>query len=104
MSRTESKASSADLLLFDEQDPNAAQYWPDRSYAVAFRSECPPDTKFKVENLFQFKRKRGDLLLSGLMLMLALFFLVFFCLCFFSFRHSEIFFSVMANNNESNTK
>ena len=41
-----------------------------------FRSECPPDRKIRVDDLFRFRRGRGDLILSGLMLALALFLLV----------------------------
>lgn len=77
MSKAGARHSDNDLFLFEEQYPNAVQYWPE-SDAVSFKSECPPDKKVKVENLFQFKRKRGDLLFSGLMLALALFFLFFF--------------------------
>jgi len=77
MTQTSTMHSDQDLFLFEEQNPNASQYWPDAD-GVAFKSECPPDKKVKVENLFQFKRKRGDLLFSALMLALALFFLAFF--------------------------
>ena len=67
-----------ELLLFEEQNPNASEYWPDTTEQVAFKSECPPDKKTKVENLFSFKRKRGDILFSAIILGLALFFLMFF--------------------------
>ncbi len=66
------------LYLFEEQDPSASRYASDNSASTEFRSECPPDAKIKVENLFSFKRKRGDLIFSSLMLVLALFFLLFF--------------------------
>ena len=66
-----------DLLLFEEQNPNATLYWPDLDLRP-FESACPPDKKIKVENLFQFKRKRGDLLFSCFMFALAMFFLFFF--------------------------
>lgn len=41
-----------------------------------FRSETPPDRKFKVEDLLAFRRGRGDLAFSIFMALLALFFLV----------------------------
>ena len=78
MTKAASNTLDESLLLFEEQNPNAAQYWPDDKYGEGFKSECPPDKKTKVENLFQFKRKRGDLIFSFLMLGLALFFLAFF--------------------------
>ena len=75
---TEKSAPIEDLFLFVEQEPNATNYWPKDARAIPFKSECPPDKKFKVENLFNFRRQRGDILFSGLMLLLALFFSTFF--------------------------
>lgn len=46
--------------------------------ATPFNSICPEDKKFKIEDLLAFKRGRGDLIFSALMLMVALFFLVMF--------------------------
>jgi len=46
--------------------------------ALRFRSECPPDTKFKSENLFKFRRGRGDFQVSVVAALLSLIFLVFF--------------------------
>lgn len=57
-----------DLLLFTEQSPDRA----------TFKSECPPDKKIKVEDLFKFKRGRGDLHVSIAALAIALFFFAFF--------------------------
>jgi len=78
MSNVHMPSSDVDLFLFEEQNPNAAAYLSNSDPRTKFKSECPPDKKVKVENLFQFKRKRGDLLFSSLMLLLALFFLAFF--------------------------
>ena len=61
---------SPDLFLFDEVQPTA----PD----IVFKSECPPDKKVKVEDLFKFSRGRGDLHVSVVTAGLALFFFVFF--------------------------
>ena len=61
---------SPDLFLFDEVQPTA----PD----IVFKSECPPDKKVKVEDLFKFSRVRGDLHVSVVTAGLALFFFVFF--------------------------
>ena len=43
-----------------------------------FKSECPPDKKVKVEDLFKFSRKRGDFQTSIAVALIALFFLAFF--------------------------
>jgi len=61
--------SNDDLLLFDEALPTA-----DLNSASGFKSECPPDKKVKVENLFKFKRGRGDLQVSIVVCLIALFF------------------------------
>ncbi|NRB03353.1 MAG: tripartite tricarboxylate transporter TctB family protein, partial [Rhodobacteraceae bacterium] len=58
-----------DLLLFDDQMPFDGD--------TPFVSACPPDKKVKVENLFQFKRGRGDLYISIVAAAIALFFLAF---------------------------
>ena len=67
-----------ELFLFEEQNPNSALYFPETFPGSDFKSECPPSAKVKVEDLFSFRRKRGDLIFSALMLALALFFLAFF--------------------------
>ncbi len=43
-----------------------------------FRSECIPDKKIKVDDLFRFRRGMGDFQVSLVMMLIALFFLVFF--------------------------
>ena len=43
-----------------------------------FCSQCLPDRKFKLENLFFFNRTRGDLQISIVTALVALFFLAFF--------------------------
>lgn len=63
----------ADLLLFDESLPVA-----DLQADAGFRSECIPDKKIKVDNLFQFKRRVGDYPVSFVAMLIAIFFLVFF--------------------------
>jgi hypothetical protein len=59
-----------DLFLFPEGLPC--------TQAEQFRSECPPDKKTKVEDLFQFSRGRGDLHISIIAACLALFFFAMF--------------------------
>ena len=59
-----------DLYLFEDSAPKEAQ--------SGFKSECPPDKKVKVEDLFKFSRKRGDFQVSIVAALLALFFLAFF--------------------------
>lgn len=44
----------------------------------AFAAEVPPDAKFKIEDLFAFRRGRGDLVFSAIALMVALFFALMF--------------------------
>jgi len=61
--------SNDDLLLFDEALPTE-----DLNSAAGFKSECPPDKKVKVENLFKFKRGRADLQVSIVVCLIALFF------------------------------
>jgi len=64
------RLSNPDLILFDEAMPLA-----DLDSTLGFKSECPPDKKFKVENLFKFRRKRGDLHVSIAAFVIAVFFL-----------------------------
>ncbi|MCH2164422.1 MAG: tripartite tricarboxylate transporter TctB family protein [Marinovum sp.] len=64
-----SHRSHEDLLLFDEAMPFDGDI---------FKSECPPDKKVKVEDLFKFSRGRGDFEISIAFAIVALFFLVFF--------------------------
>ncbi len=67
---TANALSAKDCYLFEESTPSDI----DRH----FQSECPPDKKVKVEDLFKFSRKRGDLQISVVAALLALFFLAFF--------------------------
>ena len=62
-------ADSLELYLFKEQCP------PSEHIKSSFRSECPPDKKVKLDNLFEFRRKRGDFVFSVIFLVVALFFL-----------------------------
>jgi len=57
--------------LFDEQVP--ADVVNQR-----FKSECPPDKKFKVEDLFEFRRGRGDFHVSVATALIAILLLLFF--------------------------
>jgi len=59
-----------DLMLFDEAMPLG-----DLVSEAGFKSQCPPDKKIKVENLFKFRRKRADLQVSIAALLISLFFL-----------------------------
>lgn len=43
-----------------------------------FRSECVPDKKIKVDDLFRFKRRVGDYHVSLVAMLIAIFFLAFF--------------------------
>ena len=61
-------ADSLELYLFKEQCP------PSEHIKSSFRSECPPDKKVKLDNLFEFRRKRGDFVFSVIFLVVALFF------------------------------
>lgn len=63
--------SLQDLFLFEEAMPFGQD-------TQAFKSECPPDKKVKVEDLFKFSRTRGDLQVSFAAACIALFFLIFF--------------------------
>jgi hypothetical protein len=63
-------SSSIDLYMFDDSSPSDGER--------QFQSECPPDAKVKVEDLFKFSRKRGDFQVSIVAAVLALFFLAFF--------------------------
>lgn len=61
------------LLLFEEQLPADFEHASPR-----FRSECKPDRVFKSENLFKFRRGRGDFHASIVVALIALTFLFFF--------------------------
>ncbi len=61
------------LLLFEEQVPVDIN-----DSDLSFKSECPPDKKIKSENLFKFRRGRGDFHASIVALLIALLFLAFF--------------------------
>ncbi len=65
--------NSESLYLFDEQMPVDVV-----DAALLFKSECPPDVKFKSENLFKFRRGKGDFHASVVAAILALVFLAFF--------------------------
>lgn len=67
---TAKPSSISDLYLFEDSCP--------AQEGQNFKSECPPDAKVKVEDLFKFSRKRGDLQVSIVAAVLALFFLAFF--------------------------
>lgn len=62
-----------ELYLFEEAYPET-----DLASAKGFRSECKPDKKIKVDDLFRFTRRRGDYHISLVAMLIALFFLVFF--------------------------
>lgn len=61
------------LFLFEEQLPVDTL-----DDSRRFISQCPPDKKFKTENLFKFRRGRGDFHASLAAALLALLFLAFF--------------------------
>jgi len=61
------------LLLFEEQLPVDT-----KDAKLRFVSECVPDRKFKSENLFRFRRGRGDFHASVAAALVALAFLAFF--------------------------
>lgn len=63
----------ADLFLFEEAMPLA-----DLQADAGFKSECKPDKKIKVDDLFRFRRGLGDYRVSLLAMLIALFFLLFF--------------------------
>ncbi len=62
-----------DLYLFEEAMPVA-----DLQDGGVFKSECKPDKKIKVDDLFRFRRGLGDYRVSLIVMLIALFFLVFF--------------------------
>lgn len=62
-----------DLFLFEEQMPIDSV-----DAALRFKSECPPDRQFKSENMFRFRRGRGDFHASVFAAFIALVFLAFF--------------------------
>ena len=63
----------ADLLMFEEAMP-----LDDLRCETGFKSECTPDKKVKVDDLFRFRRGMGDLQVSLVTMLAALLFLVFF--------------------------
>jgi len=67
------KGDHLELLLFDEQMPPEFA-----DNAQRFKSECPPDKKVKVQDLFEFRRGRGDYHASVAAAVAAVFFLIFF--------------------------
>ena len=69
----QAQVNNSDLLLFDEALPIG-----DMNSPRGFKSECIPDKKVKVDDLFKFRRGRGDLQISIATALIALFF-------FFSF-------------------
>lgn len=69
---TKPKHTSPDLYLFDDFSPFGTQG------ELRLKSECPPDKKVKVEDLFKFSRTRGDYEVSIFAALIALFFLAFF--------------------------
>jgi len=68
-----SKPVPNDLLMFDEAMP-----LDDLNSSGGFKSHCVADEKVKVENLFRFRRGRGDLQVSFIAMLVAFFFLFFF--------------------------
>lgn len=60
-----------DLYLFDDASP-----FTNADGKTTFKSECPPDKKIKVDDLFSFRRGRGDLHVSIAAALIALFFLM----------------------------
>ena len=68
---TAPRHTSEDLQLFDSA-------MPFERFGEEFKSECPPDKKVKVEDLFRFSRTRADFEVSLVAAALALFFLAFF--------------------------
>jgi len=55
-SKNQDNSNNLNLYLFDEQFPTV------EDVQGSFQSECPPDGKVKLDDLFAFKRKRGDFL------------------------------------------
>lgn len=62
--------TSDDLYLFEDGLP--------LGHDSGFLSECPADKKVKVEDLFKFSRTRGDLQVSIVAAVIALFFFAFY--------------------------
>ena len=62
--------TNSNLALFEDELP----FEKDGS----FKSECPPDKKVKIEDLFKFSRTRGDLQVSIVAAAIVIFFFVFF--------------------------
>lgn len=59
--------------MFEEAMPVA-----DLHSDAGFKSECKPDEKIKIDNLFLFRRGLGDYRVSLVAMLIALFFLLFF--------------------------
>jgi len=68
--------NQSDLLMFEEAMP-----LEDLRSDTGFKSECKPDKKIKVEDLFRFRRGLGDYRVS----MVAMFIALFFLLAFFQY-------------------
>jgi len=66
-------ADNLSVHLFDEQMPIDVV-----DHGLSFKSECPPDKKFKVEDLFEFRRGRGDFHASLATAIIAVLLLLFF--------------------------
>lgn len=65
--------NTEELLLFEEQMPFGLG-----DDVLSFKSECPPDKVFKSENMFKFRRGRGDFHASLVAAFIALLFMFFF--------------------------
>lgn len=73
MAKTGPQKSPIALLMFEEAMPLEDLYSD-----AGFKSQCKPDKKIKVDDLFRFRRGLGDYRVSLIAMLLALFFLVFF--------------------------
>jgi len=67
---TSEMRTAEDLYLFEDGLPLSAE--------KDFQSECSPDKKVKVEDLFKFSRTRGDFQVSIVAAAIAVFFFAFF--------------------------
>lgn len=68
---TDNPTKLSDFYLFEEGNPALSD-----GARLPFKSECPQDKKVKVEDLFKFRRARGDLQVSIVAACIAVFFLV----------------------------
>ena len=66
----ENQNTNSDFALFEDELPFEKD--------GTFKSECRPDKKVKLEDLFKFSRTRGDLQVSIVAAAIAVFFLIFF--------------------------